>query len=116
MKCSKCGKEIANDSNYCEYCGTKVTKAKNKTIIWIVLVLCVIGLFVGVIIYYENELDTYRYCYYNVECSDTAIAVGYNEESSDSAIVVDYDGECCDTTCDTADYFYEDLDTCVIAE
>ena len=24
MICSKCGKEIANDSNFCEYCGVKV--------------------------------------------------------------------------------------------
>lgn len=24
MKCSKCGEEIANDSVFCEYCGTKV--------------------------------------------------------------------------------------------
>ena len=24
MKCPKCGKEIANDSNFCEFCGTKV--------------------------------------------------------------------------------------------
>lgn len=24
MKCPKCGEEIANDSNYCEYCGVKL--------------------------------------------------------------------------------------------
>ncbi len=26
MKCSKCGKEIANDSLFCEYCGTEIKK------------------------------------------------------------------------------------------
>lgn len=26
MKCSKCGKEIANDSNFCEFCGSPVEK------------------------------------------------------------------------------------------
>lgn len=25
MKCSKCGKEIANDSKFCEFCGTAIT-------------------------------------------------------------------------------------------
>ena len=27
MKCPKCGKEISNDSQFCEYCGTKVVRA-----------------------------------------------------------------------------------------
>lgn len=30
MKCSKCGKEIANDSNFCEYCGAKVHKRMSR--------------------------------------------------------------------------------------
>lgn len=28
MKCSKCGNEIANDSVFCEFCGTKVENSK----------------------------------------------------------------------------------------
>ena len=32
MKCSKCGKEITNNSNYCEYCGTKVNSF--CTLLW----------------------------------------------------------------------------------
>lgn len=24
MKCNNCGEEIANDSNFCEFCGTKI--------------------------------------------------------------------------------------------
>lgn len=30
MKCPKCGKEIANDSLFCEYCGTKLSKPNSK--------------------------------------------------------------------------------------
>ena len=29
MKCPKCGKEISNDSQFCEYCGTQLGSAKN---------------------------------------------------------------------------------------
>lgn len=38
MKCPKCGKEIASDSNFCEFCGTQVRKIrKPKRAPWIVL-------------------------------------------------------------------------------
>ncbi len=30
MKCPNCGKEIANDSLYCEFCGTKVLTQDNQ--------------------------------------------------------------------------------------
>lgn len=30
MKCKKCGKEIIGDSNFCEYCGTKVANKSPK--------------------------------------------------------------------------------------
>ena len=32
MKCPKCGKEIANDSNFCEYCGAKLNSS--LTLLW----------------------------------------------------------------------------------
>ena len=51
MKCSKCGKEIANDSNFCEYCGTKIQKnikeptriiqKKSYKIAWIITVIII---------------------------------------------------------------------------
>ena len=48
MKCSKCGKEIANDSNFCEYCGTKVgNNTKKKTINIALIVLSVFFTMVG---------------------------------------------------------------------
>jgi uncharacterized membrane protein YvbJ len=52
MKCPNCGKEIANDSLFCEFCGTKVTKEKaNKKKKWgVVLALCI--LIIGGLIYY----------------------------------------------------------------
>lgn len=47
MRCPKCGQDIANDSNFCEYCGVKVMVSKSRKLRWIVfavvLLLCVIG-------------------------------------------------------------------------
>ncbi len=31
MKCTNCGKEIDNDSVFCEFCGAKVNKASNNS-------------------------------------------------------------------------------------
>lgn len=39
MKCPKCGKEIANDSIFCEFCGTKISKPKSIKILWIILIV-----------------------------------------------------------------------------
>jgi len=33
MKCTHCGKEISNDSNFCEFCGKKVSENQNKKIL-----------------------------------------------------------------------------------
>ena len=41
MKCSKCGKKITNDSNFCEYCGNPVKKS-HKKIMRIVLAVALI--------------------------------------------------------------------------
>lgn len=60
MKCSKCGKEIANDSKFCEYCGTKVIVSKSKNTIWIsftvILSLCVAGGVVGYLLYDSDNI------------------------------------------------------------
>ena len=45
MKCSKCGKEIANDSVFCEYCGAKVNKHKIMKPLWMTLAV-VLSLFI----------------------------------------------------------------------
>lgn len=41
MKCKHCGEEIANDSNYCEFCGKAVSKDNRK--IWHILGVVLLG-------------------------------------------------------------------------
>lgn len=59
MRCPNCGKEIANDSVFCEYCGTKLNIEPN-TPMWlkfmnvIGLSLLAIALFVNVYFFIEN--------------------------------------------------------------
>lgn len=49
MKCPNCGKEIANDSRFCEFCGAKVSKPLNFRILWVALVAiaCVSAVAIG---------------------------------------------------------------------
>ena len=39
MKCPRCGKEIANGSRFCEFCGAKISSPKRIKVLWIVLVV-----------------------------------------------------------------------------
>ena len=39
MRCPKCGKEIADDSKFCEFCGAKISSPKRIKVLWIVLVV-----------------------------------------------------------------------------
>lgn len=57
MKCPKCGKELTNDSNFCEFCGTQVRKIrKPKSAPWIVMtiIFCVLFLGIGGFFYYDH--------------------------------------------------------------
>lgn len=62
MKCPKCGKEIAEDSQFCEYCGAKINfvptnekKPKNYKPLWISLAIgCASVIGWGVYNQYEN--------------------------------------------------------------
>lgn len=57
MKCPKCGKEIVNSSQYCEYCGAQVRRVENKTsIFWFIttLILSVIVICLCGFVYYEH--------------------------------------------------------------
>ena len=45
MKCKYCGEEIADDSKFCELCGTKIEQ--KKQIKWWQLILGLIGLTIG---------------------------------------------------------------------
>lgn len=48
MKCPNCGKEIANESLFCEFCGAKVKKATKKWVPWVAGILACIVSFVVV--------------------------------------------------------------------
>lgn len=52
MKCNNCGKEIANDSQFCEYCGAKINttddcSSKNPKVKWPQLILGILGVVIG---------------------------------------------------------------------
>lgn len=52
MKCSNCGKEIAEDSLFCEFCGTKISDTNNNPtnkskIKWAQLILGILVLLIG---------------------------------------------------------------------
>ena len=57
MYCSKCGKEIADGSVYCNHCGAKIIRAgsSNKRLVAIVAVIALLaaGIF-GAVKWYEN--------------------------------------------------------------
>lgn len=44
MKCPNCGKEIANDSKYCEYCGKKIKTSSRPLLIIIVLTVILLAM------------------------------------------------------------------------
>ena len=61
MKCSICGKEIDDDSNFCEYCGTRVKSSNgNKPIGIILAILFILCFILGsiAIIMSGNKVDT----------------------------------------------------------
>ena len=57
MKCPNCGKEIANDSVFCEYCGEKVVPvaAKKKVPLWLIIVGALIVVALIVIFCYDSS-------------------------------------------------------------
>ena len=63
MKCPNCGTEIANDSQFCEFCGAKINlvpvvhgKPKNYRPLWISLIVIIFISVLGIVAYnqYEN--------------------------------------------------------------
>lgn len=52
MKCPNCGKEIVNDSVFCEYCGEKIVQssAKKKLPIWLIVgaAVLIVGVVLGI--------------------------------------------------------------------
>ena len=72
MKCSNCGKEIANDSHFCEFCGTRLELKPNKgtfrkrKFLWILLVAIICVFVFGWPLYSKYGLSTA-----NIECVDS---------------------------------------------
>lgn len=60
MKCPKCGKEIANDSRFCEYCGARVNSSNSNKPIGIMLAvsfaLCIL-FFVILVSPFGNKME-----------------------------------------------------------
>ena len=63
MKCPNCGKEIANDSQFCEFCGAKINlitieekRPKNYKPLWVSLIVIICASAFGIVAYnqYEN--------------------------------------------------------------
>ena len=77
MICPHCGKEIANDSKFCEFCGKKIkTKGNNKKkiILWVAIasVISFIALIIGLRFYYESDAYEKKYVrsIYSIEIPD----------------------------------------------
>ena len=71
MKCPSCGKEIAQESVFCEYCGTQlnvVKKGAEESVVhvrWLLLVSALLICFLNISFFYgmfiENAYDEYPY-------------------------------------------------------
>lgn len=58
MRCSKCGAEIANDSKFCEFCGTKVKPDKQRRLIYVMAgIIVILGIIVGLGMYNNQKND-----------------------------------------------------------
>ena len=51
MKCPHCGKEIANDSVFCEYCGEQIKKNNRVKNPWRLIAIMLMALVVGGLVY-----------------------------------------------------------------
>ena len=82
MKCPHCGKEIANDSVYCEFCGEKVMQAPvkkkdkywNKSLIFIVVIALVH--LASICVAYSVHWETFAY--YGIDYEGYPGAGDYN--------------------------------------
>ncbi len=65
MKCPKCGKEIANDSVFCEYCGEQIKKnnrVKNpwRLIAFLLMAVVAVGVVYVLVHQFGNDTDDLR--------------------------------------------------------
>ena len=74
MKCPKCGKEIANDSNFCEYCGSSVSNNHRKKTIWITLGLIVVSFIGFAFLWMGRQFGGQTYVIKTQEAGDSTVA------------------------------------------
>lgn len=97
MKCPKCGNDIANDSNFCEYCGNNIHKKHiHKALLGlftVIIVIIIIGimtstgtLFGEKVTKIEEELDINNKDYIDLGLPSGTIWAIYNEDN-----LYDYD-------------------------
>ena len=78
MKCNHCGKEIINDSRFCNFCGKRVYK---KSVPWWSVLLIVLGVII-IILMLLILLNNRFSCYIEPTVKDTVIVenIEYSEE------------------------------------
>lgn len=84
MKCKNCGEEIANDSKFCENCGTKQGKKTKNKWLWLVLLTSSVAI-VGIV--EIIRVNTYHYSKYADSGNQYASElVEYSGSASEEAI------------------------------
>lgn len=64
MKCPNCGKEIANDSQFCEYCGAQLKNAGKVDVRWALLPVAIMSAFAVWLLYECGSEDLYVVDYF----------------------------------------------------
>ena len=115
MKCSKCGKEIANDSKFCEFCGTQIKHSDNNKPVWITLAVLFALSVIGVTCIMLNLQNQYN-DYSMEEVVDTVavdsvvkdVTAVKQKRNKQSGAEEDGDWDYVDDTMDTVAYYVDD--------
>lgn len=62
MKCLNCGKEIADDSKFCEFCGAKITSRQttHTKVKWIVPLCLLVGIIAVIVVFSLSHNNSYQ--------------------------------------------------------
>lgn len=78
MKCPKCGEDIANDSNFCEYCGKKIHSKMSRKTFWSLLAVTTIVLAFGSVVIIDNLFEQKVGRFDDVEWANAVDSVAVN--------------------------------------
>lgn len=115
MKCPKCGRDIANDSKFCEYCGTQIKHSDNNKPVWITLAVLFALSVIGVTCIMLNLQNQYN-DYSMEEVVDTVavdsvvkdVTAVKQKRNKQSGAEEDGDWDYYDDTMDTVAYYVDD--------